>query len=456
MLINIHHDSKAEHARLFVLGIVFMAVLVTLVGLCIAIYNKKFETVEMVTIKAERAGLQLAVHGDVRAHGVLVGQIREINQDGTQAEIKVALQPEAARQIDKNVGVQIIPTTLFGQKFIALTDPTEPAGRAISDGDLIPADRVETNVELSRILANLFPMLRSVDPAALNTTLYSLATALNGRGDDIGDMMESLDGYLTRFNPKLPALRRDLKLLAQVAESYDGAAEDLVRLMRNATVTAETISSKEKALGTFLDDLTGVAATSTRVLGENEQGMIRLGELSRPLLRLLDTYSPQYPCLLRGLDRYTSRLSEIFQNRRVSQILELGAVQRPTYDENDKPEYGEVGHGPWCLGLPNPQVPIGPQPLNDGSDQDELDGPPLIPPMKQSQKSVQGDRSAAPGERRRAGHVNPTSGYAGTPEEQQLVNTLMSAQTGRPASSYGSLGSLLLGPQLRGTEVSTR
>ncbi len=43
-----------------------------------------------------------------------------------------------------------------------------------------------------------------------------------------------------------------------------------------------------------------------------------------------------------------------------------------------------------------------------------------------------------------------TSGYAGTAGEQQVVNALLSEESGRPADDYGSLGSLLYGPVVRG------
>ncbi|GAB2860555.1 MCE family protein [Nocardioides pacificus] len=437
MLVNVHHDSPAEHRRLLLFGVVFVTIMAILIWLAIAVYQKKFEPVTMVTMKAERAGLQLAKGGDIRVHGVLVGQIREISQDGEEAVIKLGLKPEAATSIPANVSAQILPTTLFGQKYVALIDPEKPAEDSLEDGDVIPSDRVETNVELSRILGNLFPLLRAISPADLNATLYALSTALSGRGEQIGGLLDDMDGYVTRLNTRLPTLRKDLVLLADVAKSYEIAAPDLVRLMRNATVTAKTLAEKEDAFSAFLGDLTGMAQTTSRVLAENEAGLIKLGQLSRPLLRLMDTYSPEYPCLLRGLDRYTGRLAEVFQNGRVNQILELGSVQRPAYDAGDRPVYGEVGHGPWCVGLPDPEVPIRPIPLKDGSDQDELTGPTL--PFA--------SRSFA----------NPTSGYAGTPAEQRLVNTLLASRGGTSSpssSSRGSLATLLYGPQVRGTRVS--
>ena len=326
----------------------------------------------MVTVKAERAGLQLAQFGDVRLHGVLVGQVRGIAQDGKEASIRIGLKPEAAKTIPENIDVEILPTTLFGQKYIALRDPASPSSKALSDGDVIPSSRVRTNVELQTILANLFPLLRSIRPADLSATLYALATALRGNGDKIGATIEKLDAYLTDFNVKLPTLQKDLVLLAKVSKTYAIAAPDLVRLLSNATTTARTVTAKESQLRGFFDDVTGLGKTSTRILTTNEQAIVREAALARPLLRLLDTYSPEYPCLLKGSARYADRLNGIFQSGRVSQKMSLAAKQRRAYNASDKPVYGEIGHGPWCLGLPNPVVPAPPLDLKNGSDLDSF------------------------------------------------------------------------------------
>lgn len=372
MLVNITHDTKAEHRRLVVAGIVFLTIMGLLVGLSIAVYQKVFTPVTMVTVKAERAGLQLAQFGDVRLHGVLVGQVRGIAQDGKEASIRIGLKPEAAKTIPENIDVEILPTTLFGQKYIALRDPANPSSKALSDGDVIPSSRVRTNVELQTILANLFPLLRSIRPADLSATLYALATALRGNGDKIGATIEKLDAYLTDFNVKLPTLQKDLVLLAKVSKTYAIAAPDLVRLLSNATTTARTVTAKESQLRGFFDDVTGLGKTSTRILTTNEQAIVREAALARPLLRLLDTYSPEYPCLLKGSARYADRLNGIFQSGRVSQKMSLAAKQRRAYNASDKPVYGEIGHGPWCLGLPNPVVPAPPLDLENGSDLDSF------------------------------------------------------------------------------------
>jgi phospholipid/cholesterol/gamma-HCH transport system substrate-binding protein len=371
MLVNIAHDTKAEHRRLLYAGVAFMLVVAILVAFSIAIYQKVFTPVTMVTVRADRAGLQLPKYGDVRVHGVLVGQVRSVTQDGSQAVIKLGLRPSAAKEIPDNVTVEIRPTTLFGQKYVSFVDPADPSGTPLHDGSVIPASRVTTNVELQQVLATLFPLLRSIRPGDLNSTLYALATALQGRGEQLGRTVEQLDSYLAAMNQHLPTLRKDLQLLADVSNTYALAAPDLADLLRNATTTARTVAQKQAQLSGFLTSMTKLSQVSTRVLTTNEQGIIRESALAEPLTALLDTYSPEYTCLLQGLDRYTGRLAQIFAGGGVRQSMSFDSVQRPAYTEADRPQYGEVGHGPWCLGLPNPKVPTGFLPLRNGTTLDE-------------------------------------------------------------------------------------
>ncbi|MDT0201422.1 MCE family protein [Nocardioides sp. AE5] len=452
MLINIHHGNAAEHRRLLICGVLFLAMLIGLLSLSIAIYQKVFEPVTMVTVKADRAGLQLAKFGDVRFHGALVGQVRGIEQDGEEASIKVGLKPEAARMIPANARVEIIPTTLFGQKFIAFIAPEEAAEGSMSDGAVIPSERVQTNVELSRILADLFPLLRAVQPADLNATLNALATALQGRGADLQETLLDLDDYIGDIEDHLPTLREDLILLADVAETYAIAAPDLIEVLKDVTVTSKTVVEKQADLAAFFGDLTGMAVTATRVLGDNGPALIRAMEVTEPVLDLLAVYSPEFPCLLEGLDIYDDRLGDMFSGDRVKQYIELGATQFEGYKPEDRPIFGEVGHGPWCAGLPNPPVPYPPGiRLKDG-DNRSLDTSPtallqnparLLDLLGLSQASTAADGGT--------GTITDVNmGYVGTDADRQLTSMLLAAESGTDAQAFGSLAPLYYGPLLRG------
>ena len=87
--------------------------------------------------------------------------------------------------------------------------------------------------------------------------------------------------------------------------------------------------------------MTGLGETSTRMLTRNEANIVRAAALSRPLLGLLDKYSPEFPCLLKGAARYAGRLNQIFRKGKVWQTMSLAANQRRPFDRRDLPVYGE-------------------------------------------------------------------------------------------------------------------
>lgn len=384
MLVGAQHDSRAEHNRLFVAGIAYVLVMGLLIGLAIAVYQKVFTPVTWVTIKADRAGLQLPKFGDVRMHGVIVGQIRGISQDGHQAVIRLGLNPDQAKQIPSNVDAEILPTTLFGQKYVQFVDPATPAADGLSDGTVIPADRVRTSVELESVLGRLFPILQAVRPQDLNSTLTALSTALQGNGDRLGATITQLHDYLTTMNVHLPTLTSDIRAFADVAHTYDLAAPDLVRILDNATVTARTVTAKQDQLKGLFSSVTGLSYATTALLHDNEASIDTESQLAVPLVKLLADYSPEYPCLLKGLDLYTTNLNQIFRHSRVSQTMTLGGSQKPAYTRADRPQYGAIGHGPWCAGLPGvayektPRSPHLDAPLKDGTEDDPAQHPDIM------------------------------------------------------------------------------
>jgi phospholipid/cholesterol/gamma-HCH transport system substrate-binding protein len=376
MLVNIVHDTPNEHRRLFVAGIAFVSSLAILIGISIAIYDKAFTSKTMVTVMADRAGTQLARFGDVRMHGALVGYVDSVTSDGQHAVIQVALKPEAARGIPSDVSAQILPTTLFGQNYIEFFPPKGgPAASPMRDGSVIPASRVTTNVALQRILADLYPVLRAINPADVNATLYALSHALQGKGEDIGETLEALSNYLGTMNDELPRLKTDLRLFADVAKTYEEASPDLIETLENVTVTSRTIKKKDDDLEAALSGLTGLAKITRTTLAENKRLLRAQVRSANPLLKLLATYSPEIPCSFQGLALQIPDTANVFQDDRIHQTLELGTPQRTAYTAEDAPVYGEVGHGPWCLGLPrNAEKPAPYLPLNDGTDKDNPDG----------------------------------------------------------------------------------
>ncbi len=123
------------------------------------------------------------------------------------------------------------------------------------------------------MLDDLLPLLRTIQPAKLNATLNALATALEGRGERLGENLELVDGYFTQLNPELPdASRRTSPGWPTSPQIYADAAPDLVRMLRNFSVTTRhDRRAKADAYAGFLAGTAGFATTTRQLLrGERE------------------------------------------------------------------------------------------------------------------------------------------------------------------------------------------
>ena len=99
------------------------------------------------------------------------------------------------------------------------------------------------------MLTDLYPLLRAVQPADLNTTLNAVATALEGRGERLGQNLETLDDYLNRFNPEIPALIEDLRLTARVSDTYADVLPEIATILRNTITTRDARGPRGQAEG---------------------------------------------------------------------------------------------------------------------------------------------------------------------------------------------------------------
>lgn len=423
-----------------ILGIVFIAVLTAALTASVLQYRKAFTPVDWVTLQAGRSGLQLSPGADVKVRGVVVGEVRSVGSEGVGATIRLALDPTSTPRIPADVSARLLPKTLFGERYVELVPPVGGNAVPIRDGAVITQDRSSTAVELERVLDEALPLLQAVRPDQLAATLGAIAAALEGRGEQLGANVERLDAYLRQLNPAMPTIAEDVRKLAVVLDSYDAALPDLLALLRDVTVTARTVTDQRAQLAAFLADTTDTADATRSFLDRHGDQLIELGQVSRPVLQLLATYAPEYPCLMSGLVALQPRVEEVFSGGRMHITLEVTRDGGKYEKGRDEPVYGAHG-GPQCRGLPQPGQPAPDVPVNDGYDRGGARPRTPLPV---------GLPATAP-----AG-ASPAMGRAATGEERALVKPLVGAVTGILPAEVPDIAVLLWGPLLRGGVVHAR
>src|SRR6266576_627326 len=287
-----------------VLGVAMLALIVALVALSVAIYDQKFTKVVLVKLETDHTGNQLLPHSDVKERGVVVGEVRSISSHGDGATITLALNPGKAKAIKNYYHAQLLPKTLFGERYVSLMTSANAAppycmpGQApgpVVGGQTICQDNSAQYAKIQNVLADLMPVLLALKPAELNATL----------------------------NPHVPQLVDDLDKLGKVALEYDDAAPDLLDTLTNLQTTSKTLVAKRAALDSLLKVATSTSDVLTNFLDTNASRLITVTSTSNVMFTLLAEYAPEYGCLLKGLADLDPRIEEAFRGGRLHVTLEL-------------------------------------------------------------------------------------------------------------------------------------
>ncbi|MCR4514777.1 MCE family protein [Aeromicrobium sp. 50.2.37] len=305
------------------------------------------------------AGGSLVPGSDVKLDGVIVGRVTSITQepvttaDGGDPSVRIDLRIDErhARGVPAQVTARVLPATVFGTTYVDLVRPRSERG-ALRAGSAIEQARDAETLELQDTLDSSYRILTAVEPAELSATLGALATALDGRGEQLGGTIETVSGYLGRLEPRLPLLREDLQLFAQNMTTLAETSPQLLDATRNALVTSRTIVQKRAQLTTLISG-------SNALVGEGRRALDAVGD---PFVEALDGAAVVVDAMYderAGLpDSFTSfvdfaaKQAETFsQGSYMSTNVFIKTGDDAPYTASDCPTYG-TARGPRCGGSP--------------------------------------------------------------------------------------------------------
>lgn len=302
-----------------------------------------------VTVAAPRSGLVLDPDAKVKVRGVQIGRVAALEPTDEGTDLRLALDPDKLGLVPANATVDIRSTTVFGAKYINFVIPQEPEEQSLQPGARLATDKV--TVEFNTLFQHLSDVLAQVEPEKLSATLTALGTALQGRGESLGELLVNGNAYLREINPMLPALQRDFQATATVGNLYADVSGDLLRTVDNATVSTRTITEAESDVDALLANLTGLADTTGAVLHENEAQLGTALDLLRPTTELLNEYKPALACLIGGAAKAMPIGEQVFGGGQEGVALNTGFMYgTPPYTyPNDLPKVNATG-GPRCAG----------------------------------------------------------------------------------------------------------
>jgi virulence factor Mce-like protein len=337
-------DSQTLMAR----GVIFLTVItVVVVGLVMIGRGAFSDRVEAVA-ELESAGGSLVKNADVKYDGLVVGRVSSLKKgDGDDTNPGVALKlfidGDKADDIPHNVTARVVPASIFGTSYVDLVSPKKPQG-TLTANTRIRQDTSSETLELQTVLDGLDRVVDALGPAELSSMLEGLASALDGKGEQIGQTLEQVDAYLGKLNPSMPLVTENLSLLAGNLEAFAKVAPDLFDAADNALVAARTLIRNEDNFRKLVGTGGQVLTSTTSFLNANEKALV---DTLMHTAIVVDALHDGRKGLVRGVlevGQLARNFTTVVQNGamlRVDGTVKLLGMP-PRYGVGDCPTYGGV------------------------------------------------------------------------------------------------------------------
>lgn len=249
------------------------------------------------TITAEFTDvLNVVPRSPVMVDDVVVGEVTEVERDGWSAQVTLLLRDDV--EVADNATAEIRQTSLLGEKYVALVDPSrKPVGR-LEDGDTIPLAATGRNPEVEEVLGALSFLLSGGGVEQIRTISVELNNVMSGRTDRLKSLLGNLDdlvGTLDRQKGDIIAAMESVNNLSRTLV----AERQTIQAALDATGPALAVLNRQhRTLRTMLTELDQLGQVGTRVIGATKEDLLAtLGHL-QPILRRLNEAGDSLP---RGL-----------------------------------------------------------------------------------------------------------------------------------------------------------
>jgi phospholipid/cholesterol/gamma-HCH transport system substrate-binding protein len=293
----------------------------------------------------------LVPNSTVLHDNVVIGTVADIDVEDWQAQVRLRLLDDVP--VPADAVFSIGQKTLLGAQYVEVADPpaapqrpgrgtaaaagarTQPDGRTLRDGDVVPVTQTGTYPATEQVLGAVALLLNNGGLSQISTITSELSTALDGRVPDTRALVRRTDellGVLDRNRAEVVTALESLDTLSsglaadreQLGQAVDSIApglraleEERTRLVRAVTATGRTgdqavqvIRASRETLLANLDSL-GPILTNLGKVSEQLPEALKIGlTMPFPAMTTTNAVKGDYANLFTTLDLSTAGLAE--------------------------------------------------------------------------------------------------------------------------------------------------
>ncbi|MEE2030820.1 MCE family protein [Rhodococcus chondri] len=333
------HDGLGR-GMLAVIGVVATAVIVVAGTLLVASGSGSLSRDPEVTAVLPAEAGPIFGSAGVQYQGVHVGSLVGLDAGVTRSRLTMQIRADKIREIPASVKMRVVPRTLFGDVFLDLVAPENPAiGPRLTDGSEVAVDTSAEAAQLSNLYYRSAALLAELRPDQLATALDAMSQALQGRGATLGRTIDRMAALSEDLGPLVEAGLAASPQVAGVTESMSAATDDVVAVMRNASELSEIVLAREDGIGRLLAGGAALSVEGAGVLDANTDNTIAIVRNGAPVIGAFAGDTAGLDETLRYLSIFGEAGGRVFSTGRFNITAVADPADPMPYTSADCPRY---------------------------------------------------------------------------------------------------------------------
>ena len=247
--------------------------------------------------------LDLVPQSAVKVNDVTVGAVEDIWLDGFTARVRLRIEDTV--KLPDNAVAELRQTSLLGEKFVSLEQPTDatPTGE-LSDDDVIPLARSGRNPEVEEVFTALSLLLNGGGVAQLRTINRELTQVMEGRESDIKSVIDQLDTFIGGLDDHKSEIVRALEGLDRLSATMEDQKQDLAVALDDIPQGLKVLADQRRQLTQMLQALSELGVVGTRVIKASKDDFVANLEALEPILTRLSQAGADLPHALEMMFTY--------------------------------------------------------------------------------------------------------------------------------------------------------
>lgn len=201
----------------------------------------------------------LFVGSDVRVMGMRVGRVAGLSSDGPNVRVRLSLNPGV--QVPADVRAALLPTSLLGERFVALDPPYNGQGPTLASGAEIGLESTGVPAETDEVLASFEKWLDGMNPETLAELVDVASDTLQGQGEGLNSLLDQGADTIRVLADSSEDLMAAVSALADVSQTMAARDQRLSRVIENWSTVVGT-------LGEESDEIVAGVGNLRRLLNE--------------------------------------------------------------------------------------------------------------------------------------------------------------------------------------------